>query len=358
MSPNEQAALFAGETDTPLLRSLDAMSLGEFLLLRAQGPDSAELMGSFTSLDGWLDKSVTMFLRDTIVDTSDGLQEIVGGMDLLPRRLAETMKDSIRMKSPVEAIEAAQGDVRLHIAGEVGDENIAASQVLTTIPFGVMRRMALSGFSDDKVTSIRNLNYASATKIILNVKERFWETKYGIFGGASLSDRITRQTYYPSDHADENSASAGRQPGKPRGVAGIAMHHRAIEKAPEQVAGGRGVLLASYTLGQDAIKLGALSNEERAAVAIENVARFHPEIAEDGMVLGHASIAWDQYKWSGGAFSFLWPNQLGRLYQAAIRPENSVYFAGEHCSTDQAWIQGALISALRAVEQIVSAPAQ
>jgi len=32
-----------------------------------------------------------------------------------------------------------------------------------------------------------------------------------------------------------------------------------------------------------------------------------------------------------------------------------VFFAGEHCSTDQGWIQGALIASLRAVDEIVSA---
>ncbi len=351
MTPNEQAALFAGETNTPMLQWLDAMPLGEFFRLRGQAADSAELMGSFTSLDGWQDKSITMFLRDTIVDTSDGLQEIVGGADLLPRKLAETMMDSIRLRTPVEGIAARAKGIQM---GLCGGEHIAAGQVLVTVPFTVLSRMEVSGFSDEKMTSIRNLNYASATKIILNVKERFWETKYGIFGGASVSDRITRQTYYPSDHADQN-ATLTSEPGKPRGVAGIAMQHHAVEKAPEQVAGGPGVLLASYTLGQDAIKLGALSIDNRAKLAIEEVSRFHPEIKKPGMVVGHASMAWDQHKWAGGAFSFLWPSQLGRLYQAGIRAEHGVHFAGEHLSTDQAWIQGALISALRAVEEMVAA---
>jgi monoamine oxidase len=354
MTPNEVVSLFAGKTDTPMLQWLDGMSLGDFLRQRGQAAGSAELMGSFTSLDGWQDKSITMFLRDTIVDTSDGLQEIVGGADLLPRKLAETMTDSIRLRSPVHGIEAGTDGVRLGVSLGQGSENIAASQVLVTVPFTVLRRMEVSGFSDEKMTSIRNLNYASATKIILNVKERFWETKYGIFGGASLSDRITRQTYYPSDHADQNAVLTS-SPGKPRGVAGIAMQHHTIAKAPEKEAGGPGVLLASYTLGQDAIKLGALPVEDRATVAIENISRFHPEIKEPGMVLGHASMAWDQHKWAGGAFSFLWPSQLGRLYQAGIRPEQGVHFAGEHLSTDQAWIQGALISALRAVEEMVAA---
>jgi monoamine oxidase len=32
-----------------------------------------------------------------------------------------------------------------------------------------------------------------------------------------------------------------------------------------------------------------------------------------------------------------------------------VHFAGEHCSTDPGWIQGAIASALRAVREVLEA---
>jgi monoamine oxidase len=86
---------------------------------------------------------------------------------------------------------------------------------------------------------------------------------------------------------------------------------------------------------------------------MENVSRFHPEILAPGTVLDHASIAWDTFKWSGGAFAFMLPHELSGIYTSAGAPDGRVFFAGEHCSTDQAWIQGALISALRAVLEIV-----
>jgi monoamine oxidase len=267
------------------------------------------------------------------------------------------MADRIHTNTVVQAIAASTDGVKVLLSTSNEGQVLSAKQVLTTIPFSVMRRLDLSGFSDDKLTSIRSLNYAAASKVILNMKERFWETRYGIFGGASISDRMARQTYYPSDHADENTETpAPKSPDLPRGVAGIAMLHRSILKSPNHRAGGPGVLLASYTLGQDATRMAALAPSERESVSMKDISRYHPEIEDPGMVIGSASMAWSTYPWSAGAFSFLWPRQLGRLYQAAIRNENQVYFAGEHCSTDQAWIQGALISALRAVEEIVSAP--
>ena len=86
---------------------------------------------------------------------------------------------------------------------------------------------------------------------------------------------------------------------------------------------------------------------------MRGIARFHPEIAAH--VTDHASMVWRQNRWSGGAFAYLLPGQLETMYADAKRPEARVYFAGEHCSAEQAWIQGALTSALEAVHAVLRA---
>ena len=73
----------------------------------------------------------------------------------------------------------------------------------------------------------------------------------------------------------------------------------------------------------------------------------------DGFVDDHASMCWNSYRWSRGAFCFMRPGDLRAYYHDSIRPEGQLHFAGEHCSLDQAWIQGAVMSGLRAVEEIV-----
>src|SRR5206468_1331349 len=79
---------------------------------------------------------------------------------------------------------------------------VEADHVICTIPFSVFRRLDITGFSDQKMKSIRNLSYASSTKVLIHCRERFWERHpYDIFGGASISDQIIRSTYYPSDNA-------------------------------------------------------------------------------------------------------------------------------------------------------------
>jgi monoamine oxidase len=107
-----------------------------------------------------------------------------------------------------------------------------------------------------------------------------------------------------------------------------------------------GALLAAYTWGSDADQLGVLATDERAELVMRGIARFHPEITAH--VTEHASMVWHQNRWSGGAFAYLLPGQLETMYVDARRPEGRVHFAGEHCSAEQAWIQGALTSALEA----------
>ena len=46
---------------------------------------------------------------------------------------------------------------------------------------------------------------------------------------------------------------------------------------------------------------------------------------------------------------------MKKYYYASKKNEGNLYFAGEHCSLDPGWIQGAIKSALEVVEEIVKA---
>ncbi|WP_369634905.1 flavin monoamine oxidase family protein [Nocardia sp. JMUB6875] len=116
----------------------------------------------------------------------------------------------------------------------------------------------------------------------------------------------------------------------------------------------RGVLLASYTWGQDALRWGSLHEEERIYQALEDVAKIHPEIM-DVFEFG-ASHAWFNDPYAGGAFAQFEPGQASRIQSHILEPEGRLLFAGEHCSLYHAWIQGALESGLRAAKEVHEAP--
>jgi len=114
------------------------------------------------------------------------------------------------------------------------------------------------------------------------------------------------------------------------------------------------VLLACYTWGQDARRLGAMPATQREDFVIQQASKVHSELSESGMILERASWAWDSYRWCGGAFAFYQPGQFARIHQHVIQPEGRIYFAGEHCSHSHSWMQGALESAESAVDAIVT----
>jgi monoamine oxidase len=441
-------SLFGLRSPTPRIVELDRITLGEFLEQTVNGSQAAELIGATTGLAVWFEnKSLGMFLRDEIMGTGIGLEEIEGGADLLPRALARFFEekqgdeviapggdadlppDSILLNTEVSRIlkEVADGKVELtlRLRKEPGAEGrrpeapkspdfrevtTTCEAVLCTLPFPLLEGSdpgetpevpedgkVRHNFGERKRQAIRGLSYASSTKILLHCRRRFWEQDEGIFGGASHSDQATRATYYPSDNAERKDSGrrepgeAGRlalsleeeRPGTDPGAM-LPLYHRRLRGAfsgpasrlnldrPDEsaamrmstrergygprdsaVSRGPGVLVASYSWGESAREFGKKDRATRRDDAIAIVSGFHHQLAEPGMVLGHESVFWDKHPWSGRAFCFLGPGDHPRHFEAAVAPEGRVYFAGEHCSLVQAWIQGALISALDAVRKIV-----
>ncbi len=363
----DKQALFSEGPMTESVAQIERTSLGEFLEAHAHGPDTRELIGVTTGLEVWWDKALSMFLRDEIVNTGDGLEEIVGGTDLLPSTLAQKIpQKAISLNVEITGIEAGDQPKLKVMSQENGQGTVEADYVLCTIPFPVLRRIELVQFSTRKLRAIRDINYASSTKVLLHCKQRFWELNNGIFGGASLSDLITRSTYYPSDNV------AARPPQPLHLLAELdgtetmtAQRSRLASRSINttfalastqgrqlELSSGPGVLVGSYNWGRDARRLGELQPVNRAECVIRTLTNIHPEIRDS--VDDAASMFWDENKWAGAAFSFMRPNDMRDYYVDAIAPEGRVFFAGEHCSMDQAWMQGAAISALRAVEDIVS----
>ena len=188
---------------------------------------------------------------------------------------------------------------------------------MCTLPFPVLRTVEVTPeLSHAKRRAIRQLNYHASTKVLFQVRERIWETDDGIDGGATVTDLPVRRLNYP----------------------------------PPDPTTSRGVLLASYTWGQDALQWGAMDEETRLEEALDDVARIHPRIRE--VYETGASHAWYGDRWARGAFALFAPGQQSELQEDIVRPEGRILFAGEHCSLYHAWIQGALESGIRAARQI------
>ncbi len=326
LTPAERESLLGAHLASDRLRELDHVTIGDFLRGR-YGEDAVQLIGRTTGLREYFDKSVAGALRERLLGLGQGLEEIEGGMDRLPLGLAERIKGPIELNTRLLGMrELPDGKWQLTLSRNGGKPEVeVVEHPLNTLPFSVLRDLDTPTFSAGKQHAIDQMPYESSTKVILDVKQRFWEDQ-GLFGGSSHSDRGTAATYYPSDNA--------------------------VVRDPA-VSQGPGAMLGSYTWGDEARALGALSPAEREQAVAQTVGRIHPELTEPGMVKGSQSMFWDEYPFAKGAFA-VGDTGSFELFADAIRPEGTMHFAGEHASRVPGWIQGAAVSSLRAVEEMVA----
>jgi len=223
----------------------------------------------------------------------------------------------------VFSVDQDEDGVTVRFRTPTGVAEASGDYCICTLPFGVLRHLDFRpSLSIGKYRAIRELNYNPSTKVLLQVRSRFWENE-GVVGGATATDLPIRRMVYPS--------------------------HPPPDDDP------RGVLLASYTWGQDAARWGAFSPAERVELALKDVAKIWPQIRDE--CEGGASYAWYGDPYAVGAFALFEPGQEAILHADIVRPEGRVHFAGEHCSLWHAWIQGALESGVRAAREINEAPA-
>jgi monoamine oxidase len=303
-----------------IVREYDQYSLYEFLRHKGFSEGAIEYYAVMNFVESDLHNSFVEVLREELSGAYVDMQTIAGGMDALPNALYRAMPEVVRFGTEVRSMQQDDRGVTVHC--RVGPDQVSFSgdYAICTVPFSVLRPIE-HRFSHEKERAIRQLNYHASTKILMQVRERIWEAEDGIVGGASVTDLPVRRLNYP----------------------------------PSDDTTTRGILLASYTWGQDALQWGAMDEETRVEEALDDVEKIHPRIREVFEV--GASHAWYSDRWARGAFALFAPEQQTMLQQAIVQPEGRIYFAGEHCSLYHAWIQGSIESALRVSREIHEMPA-
>ena len=236
-------------------------------------------------------------------------QKIKGGNDTLPRAFAERLKDKIRYNAPVVKIEQNETQVAVTFLEKGNRQTARGDALICAIPLTMLKKIEIAPkFSDAKTKIINEAVYDSASRIFLQTKKRFWLDKklngYGIGEGfAEIWDSTFGQT------------------------------------------GKRGIL-QSYlrTFFSDAMT--KQTEPQRVETTIQSVEKLFPELRAN-FEKGY-SKCWSEDEWTKGAWAHLIPEQTAVL----IQPENRIFFAGEHISNFPSWMQGALQSGLRVVEEI------
>lgn len=254
--------------------------------------------------------------------------EITGGFDQLPKGLGASLKPgTIRLKSRVETV--VRDGPTVEVLYSKDDEpasvlhTVTADYVIITTSAKATRLITFQPpLSPDKMHALRSVHYTSATKVGVVCKKRFWEEE-GIRGGFSVTDRPSRFIYYPS-HSQPD---------------------------------GKGILMASYTVGDDSLFFSSISHNQVADMILDDLAAVH-HISRDklgkmcsSMVVKH----WSQDPLTIGAFSDLTPYQFEEYSKQLFQPEGHIHFAGEHTDTPHGWVDTAIKSGIRVAMNIQAA---
>ncbi len=244
----------------------------------------------------------------------------VGGMDMIGKAFARETGDLIRYESKVVGIAQDDGGVTVTYEDAKAPavvQTARADWCVCTIPLSILSQIPINVGPRLKA-AIAAVPYASAVKIGLQFKRRFWEEDEAIYGGISFTDLPIRQIAYPSMDLDRD---------------------------------GRGILLGAYIFeGSNAYEFASMPPAERVARAVALGARIHsqyPAEFENGM-----AVAWHRVPFTLGCAGYWTEKTRAEHYDDLCQIDGRIVLAGEHASYLPAWQEGAILSSLDAITRL------
>lgn len=291
--------------------ALDRFSEGE--MLRRQGASPAAIKLLLLGFDPELGSAAWWMLEELGLRITKSYGRIIGGNDRLPRAFAERLPDRIRYGCKVISIQQDERQVTAVIERGGERETYEADRLICTLPFSVaapvLREARLPA---DKMKAIQETGYTPVTKTFLQCQSRFW-----------LSENLS-------------------------GFANSDLPIERIWAGPGEDPHDRGIL-HTYLMGSKATAVDKMTEDERQRFTINEAKKIFPSVADQ--YEGGTSKCWALDPWQKGAYAQF---DVGQIHFIPLngRQEGRIHFAGEHTSNWGGWMQGALDSAHRVVNEI------
>lgn len=305
------------------LRAIDALSLRALLESQGASDGAIDIIGA-TQL-GILGYGIdTVSAMDGVVTeaiaSSGAFYEIAGGNDQLPAVLKKKVKKLFRKQAIVTRIDQSDTGVTVTYDSPDGPQTITADRVICTLPFPILKNIAITpALSEDKQQAINNLKLTPVTRTYQQFNRRVWEQSS--LSGYGITDLAIQNTY-----------------------------------SPTLTQTGRSGILTSYTGGQRALDMGAMSEKDRQDLVLRRLGNLFGDLG--GQFSSGTSVIWHEDRFAGGGFAYFEPGQMATLLPVAQRPEGRIHFAGEHTSAWHGWMNGALESGNRAAAEVNAASSQ
>ncbi|PSR57380.1 amine oxidase [Adhaeribacter arboris] len=247
--------------------------------------------------------------------------QAVGGMDNIAKALEKKVISSLKLGTEVKSILNVPDGVKITYKDKQGEHEMKGDICICTLPLPILSNVN-HNFASEVSRAIDFVPYIQTGKMGLQFKRRFWEEDEQIYGGITHTNNELTQIFYPSyDYLSK-----------------------------------KGILIGYYNFNEKAKTVGDLSMADREKLALEKGSLIHPQYKQEFET--SFSVSWHKTKYNMGGWAVYNSEARKTLYPALLKPDQNVYFAGEHTTYLTAWMAGAFESARSAVAAVHSRVAE
>jgi monoamine oxidase len=254
-----------------------------------------------------------------VFDMQTALFQPVGGMGRVGEAFGRELGPLIRYNAKVTDIR--QDDHGVSVTYEDSRTpgtslEARADWCLCTIPLPILAQIPMN-VGPALASAISAVPYASAVKVGLQFKRRFWEEDEHIYGGITYTDLPITNIGYP------NTGFHG---------------------------GGKGVLLGAYIWGLNAMEFTAMTPDQRIQKAVDYGSQIHGQYRQE--FDNGVAVAWHRSPFTMGCFGMWSSEARTKHYDDLCAIDGRIALAGEHASYLGGWQEGAVTSALDAIGRL------
>jgi monoamine oxidase len=162
---------------------------------------------------------------------------------------------------------------------------------------------------------VREVSYGAVTKVLIEYRKRFWNERG--WNGRLCTDAPIVYTWHGTSHVE---------------------HEHGI--------------ITAYTGGVPGAQLAALTDEERIWCAVEEIEKIFPGSSD--LIERTATVAWPNEPYTRGSYAALAPGEVTAHWRTLFEPAGRLFFAGEHATPIQGFMEGAVESGQRAARTILA----
>jgi len=255
-----------------------------------------------------------------IYDMQTAMFQPVGGMGQVGQAFARELGPLIRYNAKVVDIHQDEAGVSATFEDQsVGGsrQTVKADWCICTIPLSILGQIPMN-VGAPMAKAIAAVPYCTGLKVGLQFKRRFWEQDEQIYGGVTYTDLPIGQISYPSS---------------------------------QFFGDGKGVLLGAYIWDMlNSMEFSSMTPAARVTKAVEYGSQIHAQYARE--FDNGVAVAWHRVPSAMGCFGLWSEESRAQHYDNLCAFDGRIVLAGEHASYLPAWQEGAVTSALDAIDRL------